>query len=172
MKRYKKQNRCRRVQSDSIMHIYCRSFDKGVMINSLEDHLVLFSIICVSSIKYNVIIVGISFMITHFHLLLRVQSSNLLSRYMNSVITTYVRIRNREMNRSGQLVQKRFGSAPKLSEKKCRSAIAYLYNNPVEKKLCTKAIENRWNLQIAKFFHIDVSVVNDIIGPDYLRFSR
>jgi len=95
--------------------------------------------------KYHVTLVGVSFMLTHFHLLVRATTMEDITRFMESVMSVYVRIRNAETGRTGPLIQGRYGSAVKLTEKKCRSAIAYLYNNPVEKKLCGKAIENRWN---------------------------
>ncbi len=38
-----------------------------------------------------------------------------------------------------------FGSAPKVGEKKIRTAIAYLYNNPVERGSVRKAEDYRWS---------------------------
>ena len=38
-----------------------------------------------------------------------------------------------------------FGRASKVSEKKIKTAISYLYNNPVEKQLCDRAELSRWN---------------------------
>lgn len=42
-------------------------------------------------------------------------------------------------------MKKNFGSAPKWEEKKLRSSIIYIGNNPVEKHFCRSAGESRWN---------------------------
>ena len=47
--------------------------------------------------------------------------------------------------KKGRLLPSSVWSAPKVEEKKARTAIAYLYNNPVEKHLCGKAEEFQWN---------------------------
>lgn len=45
----------------------------------------------------------------------------------------------------GHLFQSPFGSAPKIGNKKIRTSIAYLYNNPVERNIHQEAIKWRWN---------------------------
>jgi hypothetical protein len=45
----------------------------------------------------------------------------------------------------GPLFSECFGSAPKAGLKLLRTAIAYLFNNPVERLLCKRAQEYRWN---------------------------
>jgi putative transposase len=57
----------------------------------------------------------------------------------------YVKEYNAAHGRSGPLFEGRFGSAPKRGLKLLRTAIAYLYNNPVEKLLCRRAQDYKWN---------------------------
>jgi hypothetical protein len=64
---------------------------------------------------------------------------------MSHVANVFVREYNREHGRSGALFDRPFGSAVKLGLKLIRTAIAYLYNNPVERYLCKYAQEYRWN---------------------------
>ena len=52
---------------------------------------------------------------------------------------------NSAIGRCGSLFEKRFGSAPKEGRKKLVTAIVYIGNNPVEKKLCMKAEQHKWN---------------------------
>ena len=73
---------------------------------------------------------------------------------MDRVTAWFVRAYNRQHSRTGKLLKKSFGSAPKWDEKKQRSAIIYVGNNPVEKHFCMYAEEYRWNfLAYAKSDH-------------------
>ena len=59
--------------------------------------------------------------------------------------SVFVKEYNKEHGRSGPLFQEGFESAPKIGLKRLRTAIAYLFNNPVVRFLCSKAQEYRWN---------------------------
>ena len=76
--------------------------------------------------------------------LYRIVSLDVLSRFMSNVNIQFVKEYNSEYGRKGRLFE-RFGSAPKKGLKLLRTAIAYLYNNPVEKRLCRYAQDFRWN---------------------------
>ena len=64
---------------------------------------------------------------------------------MDHCTSVFVKEYNSSIGRKGGLFRKRFGSAPKIGNKKIRTAISYLFNNPVEKYLCTSAEDYRWN---------------------------
>ena len=68
-----------------------------------------------------------------------------MSQFVSSVTSVFVRQYNDDLGRTGPLFEERFGSAPKSDRKKLVSAIIYLGNNPVEKRICIKAEEYRWN---------------------------
>ena len=72
----------------------------------------------------------------------------------NTGTSRFAKLYNRTVFRSGQFFRHSFGSALKIDDKKCRSAIAYLYNNPVEKQLATDVESGRWNyLRYAQSSH-------------------
>lgn len=64
---------------------------------------------------------------------------------MSNVTIQFVKEYNRHHSRSGALFCKGFGWAPKVGMKLLRTAISYLFNNPVERLLCKTAQEYRWN---------------------------
>ena len=64
---------------------------------------------------------------------------------MSACLSRYVKEFNARTGRSGALFDPRYGSAMKKDGKKIRSAIAYLFNNAVEKHLCKKAEDYKWN---------------------------
>jgi hypothetical protein len=64
---------------------------------------------------------------------------------MSNVTILFVKEFNKARRRTGALFSEYFGSAPKLGMKLLRTAIAYLFNNPVERSLCRYAQQYRWN---------------------------
>ena len=52
---------------------------------------------------------------------------------------------NRTCHHSGPLMEHNFGSAPKFGDKKIRTNLIYVGNNPVERHLVKKAEEYQWN---------------------------
>ena len=68
-----------------------------------------------------------------------------ISAFIRHYTSVFVLESNRDIGRKGALFHKSYGSAPKKGSKKIRSAIVYIGNNPVEKKLCARAEQYRWN---------------------------
>ena len=65
--------------------------------------------------------------------------------FMRDATRWYALLFNKYYGRKGSVFTPRFGSASKVGDKKVRTAIAYLYNNPVERKICVRAEAYRWN---------------------------
>lgn len=129
----------------AIHHIYQRTIDGYLIFYDKRDFLVLFTLICTTARKYSIKVLGICLMYDHIHLLVKASSKTDLSAFVRDYTCRFSRLRNIRYHRKGDYFHHRFGSAPKVEEKKVRTAIAYLYNNPVEKKLCGKAEEFQWN---------------------------
>lgn len=81
----------------------------------------------------------------HTHILVKTETLQELVRFVDHFSAWFVQEYNSYVGRTGKLFSKSFGSAPKWDEKKLRSAIIYVGNNPVEKKFCKRALDCRWN---------------------------
>lgn len=138
-------SRRRRFIPDECNHVYQRTVNGFVLFYDLEDYLVCYMIMSVVSRKYKVSILEICFMIDHIHLLVEAESCEELAAFVRDYSSVYVLEYNCAVGRKGQMFHKSFGSAPKKGEKKTRATIIYIGNNPVEKKLCSRAEEYRWN---------------------------
>jgi hypothetical protein len=57
----------------------------------------------------------------------------------------FVRKRNKRFGLSGPVFECSFGSVPKMGDKKARSNLIYVGNNPVERQLVPFAEQYRWN---------------------------
>lgn len=125
-------------------HVYVISQDGGVLFYRITDRLTFFTILSVFARRYNVTVIGVSIMFTHLHLMVRALDLTQLKAFMQQVLSTFARIVRDDREVSGAIFKRPFGSAPRSSSKDRRSSLIYLLNNPVEKKLCSRAIEDRW----------------------------
>lgn len=135
----------RKILAGEVVHTYQRTVSGFNIFYEVEDYLIFYTIFSVLSKRYGVIVYGLCLMIDHVHSLVSVQSLKHLSTFMNEVAKFFVSEYNKEHHRSGPLFCKSYGSALKLGMKLIRTAISYLYNNPVERKLFRYAQEYRWN---------------------------
>lgn len=137
--------RRRRFVNGECNHIYQRTVNGFNLFYDREDYLVFYMILSVSVRKFNVSILMLCLMIDHIHILLDAVSCKEMADFVRYFTSIYVREYNDSIGRTGQMMYKSFGSAPKKGDKRTRSAIVYIGNNPVEKKICHEAEDYRWN---------------------------
>lgn len=126
-------------------HIYQRTEDHGVIFYTIEDRLVYYTIASVKAKRCGIIVLSASIMFTHLHQSVKAPSMRILHKYLHDTDTTFARLYNHRYGRKGRLFEKPPGFSQKESSKEQRSNLIYVYNNHVEKKLCTKAIQERWS---------------------------
>ena len=135
----------RRFVPEVCMHVYQRTISGFNIFYDLEDFLVFYTIFATTAGMYRVKVLLLCIMYNHVHLLVEAESLVELSRFVQRYTSVFTREYNNDVGRTGSLFRKSYGSAPKREDKKIRTAIAYLANNPVEKKLCVYADQYRWN---------------------------
>ena len=132
-------------KNGAVQHIYQRTTDGGLIFYSTRDYLVFFTVIMVVARKYRVRILGLCFMVDHIHILIEAPSADELHRFVMHYTSWCARLWNAHYGQRGPLFKGQYGYASKVSDKDIRSAIAYLYNNPVEKQLCRRPEQAQWN---------------------------
>ncbi|MBR5299935.1 MAG: transposase [Bacteroidales bacterium] len=135
----------RRFSADGIMHVYQRTISGFNLFYTLEDFLIFYTIVSIQARRVGICILGMCLMIDHVHMLVSADCLSMMSRFTAACTSLYVREFNARTGRRGPLFESPYGSAIKMDMKRIRSAIAYLFNNPVEKHLCSKAEKYRWN---------------------------
>ena len=126
-------------------HCYQRSADGGVLFYNQIDYLVLFTIVCKVARRYRVQILAMCPMPDHIHYSITAVSKRDLTLFMRDCSSLYAKEFNRVCHRTGPVFEAPFGSAPKYTDKKVRTNLIYVWNNPPERKLVTKAEDYRWN---------------------------
>lgn len=139
-----KKNQGRRFSEDALQHTYKITRDSGVLFYRPIDHLVYYTLQSVLSRRYSLRVLVTSHMYTHAHEGIYAEDVVQLSSYEHDLSLLYAREFNRETGRKGPVFERKYGSAPKRSEKDRRSCVIYILNNPVEKKLVSRAREDRW----------------------------
>ena len=133
------------VRANAVHHVYQNTRNGYLIFYSVKDYLILFSVIAVFACRYGIPISGISLMPDHIHLLVYVRDPDRFRAFIREYTKVFTALYNRHYRLSGPLFNTPFGCTPKLSHKKIRSTIAYVYNNPVEGRLVTHVEEDRWN---------------------------
>ncbi len=128
-----------------VAHIYRRSADGIILFYTPIDYLVMFIIVSVAARKYSIVVLGFCPMVDHLHLLIRAQSQKSVSDFVRDITSQYAKSLNETAQETGPVFSDEFGLANKTSEKAVRTSINYVYNNPVEKKLCGTAEQWKWN---------------------------
>ena len=125
-------------------HIYQRTVNGYLFFYSGRDFLVFFTLFCTLARQHGIQVLGLCLMYDHIHVLVVALSKDMLSAFVRDYTSRFSHQRNVHYQRKGQFFQHRFGSAAKVGDKKVRTAISYLYNNPVEKKICAYPEEFQW----------------------------
>ena len=133
------------IDSGSVCHIYQRTVNGFQLFYCVKDYLLFYSIVAIAAPRYGIRVLGLCQMPDHIHLLVQVPDMHSVSRFIQSCDSWYTKAFNSRYGSSGKLFEAPFGIAVKKGEKKIRTAIAYLYNNPVEKRLSKSASSYQWN---------------------------
>lgn len=129
---------------ETFLHVYQRTSDKGVFLYRVQERIMLYTIFYTVSRSRKISITALAFMFTHVHALIQNCSPTEGKSFMGKVMSTFTRELNQDSGRTGGM----FGRAScslKRNGKAIRSSVAYVYNNSVEKKLYSRAIEDRWD---------------------------
>ena len=137
--------RRRKFVNGEVNHTYQRTMSGFNIFNEVEDYLVYYTIFSILAIRYGIVVYGLCLMIEHIHSLISASDRKTFCNFIRHESLLFVKEYNKAHDRSGPFFEEGFGSAPKIGLKRLRTAIAYLFNNPVERFLCSKAQEYRWN---------------------------
>lgn len=128
-------------------HCYQRTAGGNLIFYCVSDHLVFFTELCCIARDYRekIRILSLCSMPDHIHLSIVAASRSELSAFVREYSARFAKKHNAICHRKGALFKSPYGSVPKRGDKKARTNLIYLGNNPVERHLCAKAEEYRWN---------------------------
>ena len=144
----------RKIYQGKNHHIYQKTCDNGLLFYSTIDFLVYFTIFCTVAERMDLVVLALCPMVDHIHHVIRVEHAKILARFEQQHTHLYALEWNRARKTKGPVFRHCYGAAAKLGDKQVRAVLAYNYNNPVERKLVSRAEDYRWNfLAYAKSNH-------------------
>ena len=126
-------------------HCYQRTRKGIILFYSVSDYLVHFTIFCTTAKKYRIRVLSLCQMPDHIHSSVIAEDRDDLVGFFRECSSVFSYRHNRTCHHSGPLMEHNFGSAPKFGDKKIRTNLIYVGNNPVERHLVKKAEEYQWN---------------------------
>lgn len=126
-------------------HCYQRTMNGAILFYCISDFLVHFTIFCVTAEKYRIQVLALCQMPDHIHSTLVADSARALAAFQGECTRKFALVHNPVCHATGPLFESTFGSVPLFGDKKVRTNLCYVGNNPVERRLCKKAEEYRWN---------------------------
>ena len=135
----------RRFYRGIVNHIYQIAIDGDVIFYSTSDHLVYFTVFCTFARKHGIRVLKLCQMPDHIHGSVTADKKSNLSAFERDTTAVFAREHNSVCHRKGPFFRSPFGSVPKFGDKKARSNLIYVDNNPVERRICEKAEQYRWN---------------------------
>ena len=156
------------IKANAVHHIYQNTLNGYLIFYSIKDYLVFYSIVSLAARRYNIQILGICLMVDHIHLVVYVRDPDQLRAFVRDYTGLFTRKYNSWYGFTGSLFNTPFGCVPKLGHKKTRTAIAYLYNNPVECHLYDRAEKARWNFLA---YAAEKSPFSEKLRMDYARWE-
>lgn len=137
--------RKRKFRGGVVNHVYQRTVNRFNIFYDEVDCLVYFTMFCTFAKEAGIVVWGLCLMVDHIHMMLQADRLSTMSKFISRVTSVFVREYNKDRSRSGSLFDERYGSAPKSDKKHLMTCLIYLGNNPVEKSLCIRAEEFKWN---------------------------
>ena len=135
----------RKVFRGILNHCYQRTEEGIVIFYDVKDFLVFFTQFCTTARQHDARVLSLCIMPDHIHHGTCVYGPDVLSGFVRDYTSRFSLQHNQTCRYDGKLFESPFGSAPKFGSKKARTNLIYIGNNPVERHLCTKAEEYRWN---------------------------
>lgn len=135
----------RRFVPGAVNHIYQIARKGEVIFYNICDHLVYFSIFCTMAERYGIRVLKLCHMPDHIHGSVIADRKRDLSGFERDLTSLFAREHNGTCHREGPFFKTPFGSVPKVDDKKVRTNLIYVDNNPVERHICERAEQYRWN---------------------------
>ena len=127
-------------------HVYFRGKGGGIIFYCIQDCIYYVTLYTCLAEKHRITTSAFSLMPNHSHSQQNPLSHKSFSAFNGEFSSTFTRGYNRRHNRSGELFDNPFGSAPKTTGKLIKSNLSYICNNGAEGKLSKGVLDYHWNL--------------------------
>lgn len=164
-----------RLESTSgIYHIMQRGVGKQIIFETDNDYRYYLEKLSEYKTAYNIQLLAYCLMENHVHLLVKSESSEIVSLLMQRIGTSYARYYNAKYLHSGHVFQGRFHAEIVETESYLFACIRYIHNNPVKAGISPRA-RYQWSSYheyTSGSGFTDRDYITSIIGNDFVSFSN
>ena len=126
-------------------HLYLKALGGNVLFYRTEDFIYFLSLVYVLARRHSISIGAVCIMFNHVHLFVKPVPKAVFEAFCRDLQSIFTLGMNSEYHRKGPMMMQA-GFAPKGSWKSILSCLSYIANNPVAGKICSRAIEYKWNM--------------------------
>lgn len=119
-------------------HVMTQGINKSYIFDKPEDIKYYIKIMYELKNEHNLKIIAYCVMNNHTHMLIHVEKTEELSKYMQKLNSKYALYYNKKYNRVGYVFRDRYKSEGIFSERQFYTCIKYIYDNPVKAGICSK----------------------------------
>lgn len=119
-------------------HVMTQGINKSYIFNKSEDIKHYIKTMYKLTEEHDIKIIAYCIMNNHAHILLKSESTEILSKYMLRLNSNYGKYYNKKNGRVGYVFRDRFRSEGIYDKSHLYNCIKYIYNNPVKAGLCRK----------------------------------
>src|SRR5215470_1340521 len=135
----------RAVDDGLVYHALNRGNNRGCVFDDDADHLVFLEALKRTKARYPFRLFGYCLMSNHFHLLLRPESGESISRILQSLTVTHTWRYHKRHASSGHVWQGRFKSPVIQDDAHLLVVLRYIEANPVRARLVADPADYRWS---------------------------
>lgn len=129
----------------SFFHVMVQGINKEYIFNTDIDKKEYLKIMKNTETQYDVEIISYCIMDNHVHLLVRIEKTDVLSKFMHKINTLYALYYNKKYDRVGYVYRDRYKSQIIYSEKQLYICINYIHNNPIKAGICTYPYQYKYS---------------------------
>ncbi|MBI3193699.1 MAG: transposase [Ignavibacteriae bacterium] len=116
-------------------HIYNRGSNREDIFRERENYLYLLRLVNDAIKEYNICVIAYCLMPNHYHFLLRQDSDNTPSDFIQKVFNSYTKAFNKRYYRTGTLFEDRFKAKSVLKQEYLIHLCRYIHRNPIDAHL-------------------------------------
>jgi REP element-mobilizing transposase RayT len=124
--------------ADQYYHIYNRGAGKGLLFFNSGNYEYCLRLVKRYQQRYGVTVIAYCLMPNHYHFLLRQETDEPLSRFVNVLFNAYVQAVNKQQNRQGTLFEGRFRHVWVEQEEYLVHLCRYIHLNPLKAGLVSR----------------------------------
>lgn len=122
----------------NLFHVMVQGINKEYIFDNPEDIQCYLNMMEKLDEEHSVEIIAYCVMNNHVHMLVKVENTERLSKYMQKLCMKYARYYNTKYDRVGHVFRNRYKAEAIMDEKHMYNCIRYIYNNPVIAGICSK----------------------------------